>query len=56
LVMPFGVAGACGAIQVLMRHLLRDLENNSILIYLDDILVHAETKEKHDSLLDQVLS
>ena len=56
LVMPFGLAGAPGAMQALMRHILGDLEKtHGVIIYLDDILVHAETQEKHDATLELVL-
>ena len=55
-VLPFGIAGALGAMEALMRHVLsKELENPGIEIYLDDILVHAKTKEEHDVLLHAVL-
>ena len=55
-VLPFGIAGAPGAMEALMRHVLaKELENKGIEIYLDDILVHANTKEEHDALLHAVL-
>ena len=55
-VLPFGIAGAPGAMEALMRHVLaKELENEGIEVYLDDILVHAKTKEKHDALLETVL-
>ena len=45
-VLPFGIAGAPGAMEALMRHVLaKELENKGIEVYLDDILVHATTKE-----------
>ena len=55
-VLPFGIAGAPGEMEALMRHILaKELENEGIEVYLDDILVHAETREKHDATLDAVL-
>ena len=55
-VLPFGIAGALGAMEALMRHILaKELENDGIEVYLDDILVHARTKEEHDALLNAVL-
>ena len=55
-VLPFGIAGAPGAMEALMRHVLaKELERSGIEVYLDDILVHAKTKEEHDSLLLAVL-
>ena len=55
-VLPFGNAGAPGAMEALMRHVLsKELEKAGIEVYLDDILVHATTKEEHDALLHSVL-
>ena len=55
-VLPFGVAGEPGAMEALMRHVLaKELENKGIEVYLNDILVHATTKEEHDALLNMVL-
>ena len=55
-VLPFGIAGAPGAMEALMPHILaEELENEGIEVYLDDILVHAKTKEEHDALLNAVL-
>ena len=54
-VLPFGIAGALGAMEALMRHILaKELENDEIEVYVDDILVHAQTKEEHDALLNAV--
>ena len=56
LVMPFGLAGAPGAMQGLMRYVLGELIwEKGVIVYLDDILVHAETQEEHDRLLEKVL-
>ena len=53
---PFGNAGALGAMEALMRHTLAaELENKDIEVYLDNILVHADTNEVHDALLNAVL-
>ena len=55
-VLPVGIAGAPGAMEALMRHVLaRELESKGIEVYLDDILVHAETQEEHDALLGNFL-
>ena len=55
-VLPFGIVGAPGAMEALMRHILaRELESEGIEVYLDDILVHSTTREKHDALLEAVL-
>ena len=55
-VLPFGIAGAPGALDALMRHVLsKELQKPGIKVYLDDILVHTTTKEEHDALLHTVL-
>ena len=55
-VLPFGIAGAPGAMEALMRHVLaKELEKPGVEVYLHDILVHANTKEEHDALLHAVL-
>ena len=55
-VLPFGIAGAPGAMAALMRHVLaKELDNKGVEVYLDDILVHAATEEEHDALLLAVL-
>ena len=55
-VLPFGIAGALGAMEALMCHILaKELESEGIEVYLDDILVHAITREKHDAHLELVL-
>lgn len=52
-----GIARAPGAMEALMQQILaRELENKGVEVYLNDILVRAETKEEHDSRLDSVLN
>ncbi|XP_075141571.1 uncharacterized protein LOC142217277 [Leptodactylus fuscus] len=54
--MPFGLTNAPGTFQRLMEHCLGELNFESILIYLDDVIVHAPTFEEHLRRLRQVLS
>lgn len=54
--MPFGLTNAPGTFQRLMEHCLGELNFESILIYLDDVVVHAPTFEEHLRRLRQVLS
>ena len=55
-VLPFGIAGAPGAMEALMRHVLsKELEKQGIEVHLDDILVHTTTKGEHDALIHAVL-
>lgn len=44
LVMPFGLAGAPGAMQALMREIHNEESaTGHVVVYLDGILVHAST-------------
>ncbi|XP_069618471.1 uncharacterized protein [Ranitomeya imitator] len=53
--MPFGLATAPGTFQRLMEHCLGDLNFESVLIYLDDIVVFGTSFEDHLEKLRQVL-
>jgi hypothetical protein len=61
-VMPMGLKGAPGAMQRLMRQVLTDfIQENSttnawVEVYLDDLTIHAPTREEHDQLLKRVLT
>ena len=51
-VLPFGIAGAPGAMETHMRYVLaKELVRPGIEVYLDDKLVHPNTKEEHNTLL-----
>lgn len=55
--MPFGLAGAPDAIQALMREVLKEeVKKGGVIIYLDDILIHAASQEEHDEILEMVCS
>ena len=45
-VMPFGLTSACATFQRLMKTILCDLRFESLLIYLDDILIWGSTVEE----------
>jgi hypothetical protein len=49
-----GLLGCPASFQRLMEGVLRDIPN--ILVYIDDLLVHTDTHEKHLQVLDQVLA
>jgi len=51
---PMGLLGCPASFQLLMEGVLRDIPN--VLVYIDDILVHTDTHEKHLQVLDQVLA
>ena len=54
LVLPFGLKNAPATFQRIVRKVLGDLLNHGVLSYLDDIVIYAKTKQKHDALLKQV--
>jgi len=49
-----GLLGCHASSQRLMEGVLRDIPN--VLVYIDDLLVHTDTHEKHLQVLDQVLA
>ena len=55
LVMPFGLANAPAAFQAFISEILADLLDQGVLVYLDDILIYAESDEEHDRLVHEVL-
>jgi hypothetical protein len=50
---PMGLLGCPASFQRLMEQVLRGLQH--ILIYIDDVLIHTDTHEKHLEALEQVL-
>jgi hypothetical protein len=51
---PMGLLGCPASFQCLMEGVLRDIPN--VLVYIDNLLVHTDTHEKHLQVLDQVLA
>jgi hypothetical protein len=51
---PMGLLGCPANFQYCMEGIFRDIKN--VLFYLDDLLVHTDTHEKHLLVLDQVLT
>ena len=54
LVIPFGMKNAPGTFQTLMNSIFGDLIDRGILVYIDDILIYASSREEHDKLLIEV--
>jgi len=54
-VMLFGLTNAPSTFQDMMNHIFSDMLNMGTLAYMDDILVYAETEEKHDEMVREVL-
>ena len=55
IVMPMGLINAPSTFQAMMNHLFMDLLDAGVLVYLDDILIYADTEEEHDRLVLEVL-
>jgi len=51
---PMGSLGCPASFQRLMEGVLREITN--VLVYIDDLLVHNDTQEKHLEVLDKVLA
>jgi hypothetical protein len=51
---PMGLLGCPASFQRLMEGVLHDIPN--VLVYIDDLLVHTDTHEKHLAILDDVLA
>jgi hypothetical protein len=55
LVMPFGLANAPATFQAMMQGILRDLLDDRVVVYIDDILIYSESESQHELLVSQVL-
>jgi 2C-methyl-D-erythritol 2,4-cyclodiphosphate synthase len=53
--MPFGLTNSPATFQDMMNHILKDLLDKGVVVYIDDILIYAKNKEKHDELVKEVL-
>jgi DNA-directed RNA polymerase subunit L len=53
--MPFGLTNAPATFQDMMNHIFRDMLDQGVIVYIDDILIYAETEEKHDEFVKEVL-
>ncbi|KAB0794830.1 hypothetical protein PPYR_11669 [Photinus pyralis] len=51
--LPFGISAAPEIFHSTMTELFADIPNT--VVYFDDLLIHAPTKEKHHEILEQVL-
>jgi len=54
-VMPFGLINAPSTFQDMMNHIFSDMLDVGVLAYMDDILIYADTEERHDNTVREVL-
>jgi hypothetical protein len=54
-IMPFGLSNSPATFPNMMNHIFRDLLDLGLIVYLDDILIYAETEEEHDRIVTEVL-
>jgi hypothetical protein len=54
-VIPFRLTNAPGSIEDMMNHILKDLLDNGVIVYIDDILIYAKNEEIHDELVKEML-
>ena len=53
--MPFGLCNAPSTFQWLMQRMLGDQQGQSLLLYLDDIIIYSSSVEQHLQRLEMVL-
>ena len=53
--MPFGLTNAPTVFEQMANDIFRDLLDDCLIIYLDDLLVYSKTQEEHDSHVILVL-
>ena len=54
MVLTFGFTNAPATFQTLMNETLSALIGKGVIVYLDDILIYAKTREEHDDILERV--
>jgi hypothetical protein len=56
MVMPMGLTNTPATFQDMIHHILKDLLDKVIIVYINDILMYAQTEEKHDIFVKKVLT
>jgi hypothetical protein len=48
MVINFGLTNTIAIFYDMINHILKDLINEGVIIYIDDVLIYAKTEEKHN--------
>uniref|UniRef100_A0A8C1V5B8 Gypsy retrotransposon integrase-like protein 1 n=1 Tax=Cyprinus carpio TaxID=7962 RepID=A0A8C1V5B8_CYPCA len=56
LVMPYGLSNSPSVFQSFINEIFRDILNDHIIAYIDDILIYSKTREQHIQHVKDVLS
>ncbi len=51
---PMGLLGCPASFQRLMEGVLQNIQN--VIVYIDDLLIHSDTHERHLQILENVLT
>jgi len=54
--MPFVLTNAPSTFQDMMNNVFSDMIDLGLLVYMDDFLIYAKTKEEHDRRVKEVLA
>jgi hypothetical protein len=55
LVIPFGLTNTPATFHDMINHIFRDLFDNGVIAFIDDILIYAKDEEEHDRFVEEVL-
>ena len=55
MVMPFGLTNAPSTFMDLMNRVCRPMLDQSVIVFIDDILVYSRSREQHEEHLREIL-
>jgi hypothetical protein len=53
--MPFGLTNTPAIFQDIINHIFRDMLDQGVMAYINNVLIYAEIEKKHDELVKEVL-